>query len=99
GRPQSSPPNVAGVARERRVLLIDDDLDLANLYLLQLRRDGIPLEHTPTGQEADTFVRTRVPAPILVDLRLPDVDGRALTERWADESVAASNAPTWGRSR
>src|SRR5712691_10322595 len=49
GRPQPSPPNVAGVARERRVLLIDDDPDLADLYLMQLRRDGIPLEHTRTG--------------------------------------------------
>jgi len=26
------------VARERRVLLIDDDADLADLYLMQLRR-------------------------------------------------------------
>src|SRR6266487_1191037 len=57
GRPQPSPPNVAGVARERRVLLIDDDPDLADLYLMQLRRDGIPLEHTRTGQEADIFGR------------------------------------------
>ncbi len=26
--------------------MIDDDPDLADLYLMQLRRDGIPLEHT-----------------------------------------------------
>src|SRR5690349_12935792 len=83
GRPQPCPPNVAGVARERRVLLIDDDADLAELYLMHLRRDGIPLEHRRTGQDADSFVRNRVPALILVDLRLPDIDGRELIERWA----------------
>jgi len=74
--------------------LIDDDPDLANLYLLHLRRDGIPLEHTRTGQEADSFVRTRVPALILVDLRLPDIEGRKLIEQWADDSVAGA-IPIW----
>jgi CheY-like chemotaxis protein len=74
--------------------LIDDDQDLANLYLTQLRRDGIPVEHARTGQDADAFVRTRVPALILVDLRLPDVDGRELIERWADDSVAGA-IPIW----
>ena len=93
-RPQPCSPNLAGVTRERRVLLIDDDQDLANLYLMQLRRDGIPLEHARTGQEADTFVRTRVPALILVDLKLPDLDGRELIERWADDSVAGA-IPIW----
>jgi CheY-like chemotaxis protein len=82
------------VTRERRVLLIDDDQDLADLYLLQLRRDGIPLEHTRTGEEANTFVLNRFPALILVDLKLPDVDGRALIERWADDSVAGA-IPIW----
>lgn len=76
------------------MLLIDDDQDLAELYLLQLRHDGIPLEHARTGQEADAFVRTRVPALILVDLRLPDVDGRELIERWADDSVSGA-IPIW----
>jgi len=74
--------------------LIDDDQDFADLYLMQLRRDGIPLEHTRTGADADTFVRTRVPALILADLRLPDVDGRELIERWADDSVSGA-IPIW----
>jgi CheY-like chemotaxis protein len=76
------------------VLLIDDDQDLAELYLVQLRHDGIPLEHARTGQDADTFVRTRVPALILVDLRLPDIDGRQLIERWSDDSVFGG-IPIW----
>src|SRR4030081_3392385 len=77
-RPQPCRPSVAGVARERRVLLIEDDADLADLYVTQLRRDGIPLELAQTGAQADAFVRDRVPALILVDLKLPDVDGREL---------------------
>lgn len=82
------------MARERRVLLIGDDRDLANLYLTQLRRDGIPLEHTRTGQEAETFVRNRIPALILVDLESPDYDGRGLIERWAVDPVSSA-IPIW----
>jgi CheY-like chemotaxis protein len=82
------------VARERRVLLIEDDADVASLYVLQLRRDGIPVEHARTGAEADAFVRARVPVLILVDLRLPDVDGQQLVERWAGDPVAGA-IPIW----
>jgi CheY-like chemotaxis protein len=74
--------------------LIEDDADLAALYILQLRRDGIPLEHTRTGVDADVFVRNRVPALILADLKLPDVDGRELVERWAGDPVAGA-IPIW----
>jgi len=82
------------VATERRVLLVDDDTDVAERYLTQLRHDGIPLEHTRSGREADAFVRNRVPALILVDLELPDVDGRQLIERWAGDPVCGA-IPIW----
>lgn len=82
------------MARERRVLLIEDDVDVANLYLLQLRRDGIPVEHARTGVEADAFVRNREPVLILVDLKLADVDGRELVERWAADPVSVA-IPIW----
>jgi CheY-like chemotaxis protein len=82
------------VARELRVLLIEDDPDVAGLYVTQLRRDGIPLEHVRTGREADVFVRGRIPALILADLKLPDVDGKELIERWATDPVSGG-IPIW----
>jgi CheY-like chemotaxis protein len=75
-------------------LLIEDDPDVADLYVLQLRKDGIPLEHVRTGRDADAFVRSRVPALILADLKLPDLDGRELIERWASDSVCGA-IPIW----
>ena len=82
------------MARERRVLLVEDDIDVAELYLVQLRRDGIPLEHVRTGKAADEFVRSRVPALILIDLKLPDGQGRQWIESWAEDPVAAA-IPIW----
>jgi CheY-like chemotaxis protein len=85
---------VRGVARERRVLFIEDDAALADLYLLQLRRDGVPVEHVRTGRDADSFVRGRIPALILIDLKLPDIDGRQLIESWAGDPVSGA-IPIW----
>jgi len=85
---------VRGVARERRILLVEDDADIADLYLWQLRRDSVPIEHVRTGQEADSFARGRTPALILIDLRLPDVDGRELIEGWAGDPVCGG-IPIW----
>jgi CheY-like chemotaxis protein len=82
------------VARERRVLLVEDDADVAEMYLTQLRRDGVPVEHVRTGSAADTFVRTRVPALVLIDLKLPDGDGREWVERWGVDQVCSS-IPIW----
>jgi len=62
--------------------------------MLQLRRDGIPVEHARNGAEADAFVRARVPALILVDLKLPDVNGQELVERWAADPVSGA-IPIW----
>ena len=82
------------MARERRVLLVEDDAAVADLYLLQLRRDGVPIEHVRSGREADAFARGRCPALILIDLALPDIDGRELIERWADDAVCGA-IPIW----
>ena len=82
------------MARERRVLFVEDDAAVAELYLLQLRRDGVPVEHVRAGQEADSFVRGRTPALILIDLALPDIDGRELIESWAGDPVCGA-IPIW----
>jgi len=82
------------VARERRVLLVEDDADVADLYVVQLRRDGVPVEHVRTGQEADSFARGRGPVLILIDLKLPDVDGRELIERWSNDPICGA-IPIW----
>jgi CheY-like chemotaxis protein len=82
------------VARERRILLVEDDVDVAQMYLTQLRRDGVPVEHVSTGEAADDFVRNRVPALVLIDLKLPDGDGRVWIERWATDAQCSA-IPIW----
>lgn len=82
------------MARERRVLLVEDDLDSATLYLTKLRQDGIPLEHVRTGVAADRFVRERMPVLVLMDLVLADMSGRDLVQQWSEEPSLAG-IPVW----
>lgn len=82
------------MARERRVLLIEDDSEMAAIYKEQFRRDGIPLECATTARAADEFVRNRVPALILIDLTLPDLSGKDLIESWATDAMLGE-IPIW----
>ena len=74
--------------------MVEDDADVADLYVVQRRRDGVPVEHVRTGQEADSFARGRGPVLILIDLKLPDVDGRELIERWSNDPICGA-IPIW----
>jgi CheY-like chemotaxis protein len=76
------------------VLLVEDDGHMAAMFLDQLRRDGIPLEHVASGRLADQFVRTRIPTLILMDLKLPDLPGRELIDGWAQDQVVGA-IPIW----
>jgi CheY-like chemotaxis protein len=82
------------VARERRVLLVEDDSATAELYLDQLRQDGVPIEHVTSGRDAEEFMRTRPPALVLMDLTLPDVLGRDLAETWGADPLLGQ-IPIW----
>ena len=82
------------MAPERRVLLVEDDSATADLYLEQLRRDGVPIEHVASGGAADQFMRSRQPVLVLVDLTLPDVPGHSLIASWAADPQL-SEIPVW----
>jgi CheY-like chemotaxis protein len=82
------------VARDRRVLLVESDPAAAELYLEQLRRDGVPVEHVTCGRAADDFIKSRHPVLVLADLTLPDVSGQDLVESWAADPQLAA-IPVW----
>lgn len=69
----------------RRVLLVEDDRDEADLTLLAFRMDGIEAEVDVArdGAEALEYLRRPGPAPsiILLDLKLPRVDGLEVLRR------------------
>lgn len=59
----------------RRLLLIEDDYDVAEMLLLYFQAHEYEVYHADSGHEGVELARTRFPNLILLDVMLPDMDG------------------------
>ncbi|OGY83063.1 MAG: hypothetical protein A3F54_04520 [Candidatus Kerfeldbacteria bacterium RIFCSPHIGHO2_12_FULL_48_17] len=59
----------------KKVLLVEDDKMLADLAYMQLFRDGYMVEMVIDGEGVLPKLKTFTPDIILLDIRLPDMDG------------------------
>jgi CheY-like chemotaxis protein len=62
-------------ARERLVLVVDDDPDILQTLALCLTSEGYNVLMASNGQEALELLRQQKPACILLDLMMPVMDG------------------------
>jgi DNA-binding response OmpR family regulator len=58
-----------------RVLIIEDEADLAELMALYLRRHGCEVTLAPSGRDGMNALRAMKPDLIVLDIGLPDSDG------------------------
>ena len=72
------------------VLIVEDDEDTRVAYQEFLELLGFPAACVGTGTAALEIVRTQPIDAVLLDLTLPDIDGRVLCERLRE---AASSPP------
>ncbi|RJF79317.1 sigma-54-dependent Fis family transcriptional regulator [Azospirillum cavernae] len=79
-----------------RVLLIEDTVPLAKLYVEFLRGEPFDVVHVTRGQEALAQAEERAPDAVILDLKLPDMDGldvlRLLRERDPGVSIVIITA-------
>jgi len=79
-----------------RILIVEDDLDLARGLSFNLEREGFDVTTVHEGQQALDHVRASPPDLVLLDLGLPDVDGtevlRTLRAEGADTRVICLTA-------
>ena len=61
-----------------RVLVIEDDGEVARLILLNLARAGLDCRYAPDGATGVTAFKEADPHLILLDLMMPGLDGRAV---------------------
>src|SRR3954462_4887312 len=72
-----------------RVLIIDDELDLRELLLFNLREAGFDPEAAATAGEGLAAARRELPAVIILDVMLPDAPGTSVCrELRADAALA-----------
>jgi PAS domain S-box-containing protein len=66
---------LASHPRSARVLLVEDDMDLARVVIATLERHGMETFHAKTGREAIDLSQKTNPDLLVLDLILPEVDG------------------------
>jgi DNA-binding response OmpR family regulator len=64
-----------------RVLVVDDDLTVAEVVLGYLRRDGFDVAHAPDGLAALALAAAAPPDLVVLDLMLPGIDGLEVCRR------------------
>jgi two-component system OmpR family response regulator len=72
---------VTGVERPPRILVVDDEENIAFLVCSALKLDGYETRSAGSGQEAATQLREFHPDLVVLDVMLPDVDGFTLLQR------------------
>jgi two-component system repressor protein LuxO len=73
-----------------RILVIEDSKPLATLYLEYLRDQHLDLQHVETGQDARQAITDKPPHLILLDLKLPDMDGQEILEWVRSEGIPSA---------
>jgi DNA-binding response OmpR family regulator len=63
-----------------RVLVVDDDIEFAELLQFNLQEDGFESFLAHNGVHALRVARARLPDVILLDVMLPDLDGLSVCE-------------------
>jgi PAS domain S-box-containing protein len=80
GQPKGRPPPGA-VAPKRRILVVDDDEDVAKSLAMLLRLEGHEVRVASGGARALAAVAEERPEVVLLDLGLPDVDGYRVAQQ------------------
>lgn len=72
--PQKPPTDEPG-KHPKRILLVEDDNSLANVYMTRLQAEGFDVRHVADGEEALANARTYKPDLVLLDVMMPKVSG------------------------
>lgn len=65
----------------KRVLIVEDDVHIANLLRMHLRDEGYEVTHAATGDEGLRLVEEQPWSALVLDLMLPGVDGLEICRR------------------
>jgi DNA-binding response OmpR family regulator len=73
------------------ILVVDDEASVVEVVALYLRREGFSVRLARDGREALAAVRERLPALVVLDVMLPQVDGLEIVRRLRQDPT--SNVP------
>lgn len=68
-----------------KILLVDDDQDFAQLLEFDLRKKGYAVVRAGNGEEGLEKVKTERPSLIVLDIKMPKMDGYTFVRRLKKE--------------
>ena len=81
---------IGNASSRGRVLLVEDDVDLARVIVDSFQRYGIETLHAATGKEALAMAARARPDLLVLDLILPDLDGFDTLTALREQGLPAS---------
>ena len=72
----------------KKILIVDDELDILEVLAFRLKKAGYEISTAVDGQKALDRIKKEVPDLLLLDLRLPGMDGYEVckhlkaTDKW-----------------
>lgn len=72
--PQSQSP-IEGGDKPKRILLVEDDESLANVYITRLQAEGFDVRRVNNGEDALATALSYKPDLVLLDVMMPKVSG------------------------
>lgn len=72
---QNSAQPLNASERQKKILLVEDDDALANVYMTRLQAEGFALKRVPNGEDALAAALNYKPDLILLDVMMPKVSG------------------------
>jgi two-component system phosphate regulon response regulator PhoB len=73
-----------------RVLIVEDEADIRDLLAFHLEREGFHVSKARTGPDALRQIKISPPDLVLLDLMLPELDGREVCRRLRQEPSTAA---------
>lgn len=77
-------PMNSGSSTVRKIFIVDDDAGLVRLVEKSLRREGLATASASSGQGAITWLKSGFAELMLLDLKLPDIDGKDLIHQLSE---------------
>jgi len=67
--------------KQQKIFIVEDDLDLAEMLGAYFRAQGYQVTNAVRGEDAVTAISAEAPDVVVLDIRLPDIDGYEVCRR------------------
>lgn len=72
---------MAGSENNKKLFIVEDDLDLAEMLHAYFTSQGYDISTTAEGEQAIDLIKDEMPDVVILDIRLPDIDGYEVCRR------------------